>query len=203
VSVASDEKLMLAFKAGEVRAFEQLVQRHRQPVFNFLLRLTGEPTRAEDLLQETWLKVVRGARGYEAKARFTTWLFTLARNLALDSARRERLRKAQSLDEPAGEGRALGESLPAGDPQPDRAAADAALRPVLQAALARLPTEQLEVFLLREYHGISFKEIASITGVPENTVKSRMRYALEGLRRTLAESGIDGEAAQGPERSLA
>ena len=78
---------MLAFKAGDARAFEKLVQRHRTPVFNFILRFTGHRARAEDVLQETWLKVVRSAREYEPKAKFTTWLYTIARNLCVDSAR--------------------------------------------------------------------------------------------------------------------
>src|SRR3954454_13115342 len=94
----SDEELMLAYQRGEVRAFEALTLRHRGPVFNFILRFTGDRARAEDLLQEAWLKVVRGAGDYQPKARFTTWLYTLARNLCVDSSRKERYRQADSLD---------------------------------------------------------------------------------------------------------
>lgn len=193
----SDEQLMLAFRSGDARAFHALVQRHRQAVFNFILRFVGNRQRAEDVLQETWLKVVRGSGEYEPKARFTTWVFTIARNLCVDSARKESYRQADSLDAPAGgdeDGRALGQLVPdEGTPGPDRAAHNARLRPLLERALGALPPEQREVFLLREYHGIGFKEIAEVTGVNENTVKSRMRYALEGLRKRLAELGVDGE----------
>src|SRR5258708_39161050 len=91
---------MLAFSMGEVSAFEALVQRHRGPVFNFIFRSTGQAARAEDLLQETWLKVIRGAPDYEPRARFTTWLYTIARNLCVDSARTQILREALSLDSP-------------------------------------------------------------------------------------------------------
>ena len=87
-------------------------------------------------------------------------------------------------------GDSVGDEVSAG---PERAAHNARLRPMLTKALASLPEEQREVFLLREYHGISFKEIADVTGVNENTVKSRMRYALEGLRKRLSELGVDGE----------
>ena len=182
---------MLAFKAGDARAFETLVRRHRAPVFNFILRFTGHRARAEDVLQETWLKVVRSAREYEAKAKFTTWLYTIARNLCVDSARKESYRQASSLEAPTGngaggdEGRALGEALPDTGASPERGAYNARLRPLIERALASLPEEQREVFLLREYSGIAFKEIAEVTGVSENTVKSRMRYALEGLRRRI------------------
>jgi RNA polymerase sigma-70 factor (ECF subfamily) len=193
---------MLAFKAGDARAFEKLVQRHRTPVFNFILRFTGHRARAEDVLQETWLKVVRSAREYEAKAKFTTWLYTIARNLCVDSARKESYRQASSLEAPTGngagtdEGRPLGEALPDTGASPERGAYNARLRPLIERALASLPEEQREVFLLREYSGIAFKEIAEVTGVSENTVKSRMRYALEGLRRRLAELGVDGDLAE-------
>lgn len=195
----ADEQLMLAFKAGDARAFATLVSRHRQPVFNFILRYVGHRQRAEDLLQETWLKVVRSSNEWEPKARFTTWVYTIARNLCVDSARKEAFRATDSLDAPAsgdeGEGRSKGELVAdEGGASPDRAAHNARLRPVLERAIHSLPAEQREVFLLREYHGIGFKEIAEVTGVNENTVKSRMRYALEGLRKKLAESGVEGEA---------
>lgn len=193
---------MLAFKTGDARAFSTLVTRHRGSVFNFILRYTNHRQRAEDLLQETWLKVVRSSSEYQPKARFTTWVFTIARNLCVDSARKESYRKTDSLDAPVAGGdegdRALGELVP--DQQgasPDRSAHNVRLRPLIEKALRALPDEQREVFLLREYHGVGFKEIADVTGVNENTVKSRMRYALEGLRKRLSELGVDGEMTEG------
>jgi len=201
VESVADETLMLAYKSGDVRSFEQLVRRHRGAVYNFLLRLSGNRQRAEDLLQETWLKVVRSAGTYEARARFTTWVYTIARNLCMDAMRKDSYRKADSLDATQGDGedeRALGEKVPSPDALPDRAAHAQALRPVLEKALGKLPMEQREVFLLREYHGVQFKEIAQVTGVPENTVKSRMRYALEALRKQLAAAGIEGDMAEEP-----
>lgn len=197
----SDERLMLAFQAGDARAFETLVRKHRTPVFNFILRFVGHRARAEDVLQETWLKVVRSAGEYTPKAKFTTWLYTIARNLCVDSARKESYRQASSLEAPAAgadgeEGRPLGEGLPDTGASPERGAYNARLRPLLERALASLPEEQREVFILREYSGIPFKDIAEVTGVSENTVKSRMRYALDGLRRRLADMGVDGDLAE-------
>ena len=205
VESVADETLMLAYKAGDVRSFEQLVRRHRGAVFNFLLRLSNNRQRAEDLLQETWLKVVRSSPTYEAKAKFTTWVYTIARNLCMDAMRKDTYRKADSLDAVAGDGedeRSLGEKVPTPTAAPDRAAHAAALRPVLERALCKLPAEQREVFLLREYHGVQFKEIAEVTGVSENTVKSRMRYALEALRKQLAAAGVEGDMAEEPKGAI-
>lgn len=187
----SDERLMLRFREGDVQAFEELVRRHRTPVFSFLLRLAGDRGRAEDLCQETFLRVVKAAEGWEPRATFRTWVFAMARNLAVDEARRQAFRRTEPLDDPA---------HPAevdGAPGPDRAAEGALLRPKLEAALAALPDEQREVFLLREHAGLRFAEIAEVTGVPENTVKSRMRYALEALRARLAALGIGPDADAG------
>jgi len=183
---------MARFQVGDARAFEVLVRRHRTPVFTFLVRLVGERARAEDLLQETFLRVVRAAPGWEERARFSTWLYGIARNLAIDESRRAAFRRAEPLDRSA-----PGEDPPiarvaSDDPPPDRAAEAALLRPRLEAALASLPAEQREVFLLREQAGLAFREIAQATGAPENTVKSRMRYALEGLRAALESMGIVG-----------
>ncbi len=184
METTSDEQLMLAFKSGDARAFATLVSRHRGAVYNFILRYTGNQARAEDLLQETWLKVVRVEQEYQPKARFTTWVFTIARNLCVDSARKESYRKAESLDAPVGARATRAGPGRDGARRRARAGPRGAQRRgcgrCLQKALAGLPEEQREVFLLREYHGIAFKEIAEVTGVNENTVKSRMRYALEG-----------------------
>ena len=199
---------MLAFKSGDARAFSTLVQRHRGPVYNFILRYVGQRQRAEDVLQETWLKVVRNSSEWEPRARFTTWVYTIARNLCVDSARKESFRKADSLDAPAShdetDGRSKGDLVADESAQhPDRAAHNVRLRPMIEKALESLPTEQREVFLLREYQGIGFKEIAEVTGVNENTVTSRMRYALEGLRKRLGELGVDGETMDADGRTVA
>ena len=192
----TDEQLMRRFQRGEARAFETLMLRHRTAVYSFLLRLTGERTRAEDLAQETFLRLVKGAAAWEPRAAVRTWLFAIARNLAVDAARRQVFRATESLDATAGDGEGPRHAPPAAtDPGPDEAAEAAQLRPKLEAALASLPLEQREVFLLREHAGLSFPEIAEATGVNENTVKSRVRYALLALRERLAADGIVAAAA--------
>jgi RNA polymerase sigma-70 factor (ECF subfamily) len=184
---------MRRFQAGDARAFEALVRRHRSALWNFLLRHVGNRARAEDLLQETFLRAVKASADWEERAKVTTWLFTIARNLTLDELRRNVHRRADPLD---GQDDQQGpiDRTPTDDPSPDVVAEGALLRPRLEAALAALPAEQREVFLLREQGGLGFREISEVTGVPENTVKSRMRYALEGLRRSLAALGVTPEA---------
>lgn len=192
----SDEDLMAAYKAGEVVAYRVLVERHHGPVYRFCLRALRSPEAAADATQEVFLRVVKHAPSWECKAKFTTWLYTLARNWCIDEARKGRFRKTESLNEPAATGRD-GES---GDerqdrvatelPAPDRVVDNRRLRAVLDSAIAELPDEQREVFLLREHGGLPFRDIGELTGVGENTVKSRMRYALHFLQKRLQAAGF-------------
>jgi RNA polymerase sigma-70 factor, ECF subfamily len=186
----ADEVLMLAYQRGDVRAFEILLTRHRRPVFNFILRYVALRETAEDLLQETFLRVIKGAETYQRQAKFTTWLYTIARNLCVDQSRRAKHRKAQSLDAPLNKSDDAGtllDVLPASGIASDRQTVNKELLVRMEAAIGRLVEEQREVFLMREFLDMPFKEIAEVVGVPENTVKSRMRYALEKLRLELDE----------------
>lgn len=183
---------MLAFREGESQAFEPLVTRHRRGLFNFLLRSVQNRSRAEELLQEVFLRVVRSRARYQQTAKFTTWVYTIARNLCVDESRRQKFRRTVSLDASRGRGDREG-----GVSMLDKTAADqvgtddAAEGPRIQKrvadAVARLPDDQREVFLMRQIGGLSFKQIGRAVGAPENTVKSRMRYALEKLRNDLAD----------------
>lgn len=183
---------MTRYRDGDVRAFERLLQRHRRPVFNFLLRQVGNRAQAEEMLQEVFLRVIRGAASYKEQAKFTTWLYTIARNLCVDAARRAEHRRTVSLDAPPGGARGevdrpLGDSVADPGGNTERQAESREIGSRIASAIAALPEEQREVFLMRERSGLPFKEIAAIVGVAENTVKSRMRYALEHLREALAD----------------
>ena len=185
-----DEELMVRYREGSMRAFEVLLERHRQPVFNFLYRFVRSRSTAEDLLQEVFLRVVRNAHSYRPKARFTTWLYTIARNLAIDQTRKARHQRTLSLDQPIGnneEGMSYLDMVPARGRPSDEQLVGRDFAISLYRALDAIPGEQREVFLLRQYHAMPFKEIAQVVGAPLNTVKSRMRYALEGLRLRLVE----------------
>ena len=171
------------------------MKRHKKSIFNFVLRqVRGQPT-AEDLVQDVFVKIVNNAAEFKHEARFTTWAYTIARNVCIDHLRKMSLRKHPSLDQPTreggdgDEGPSLGERI--ADERPgaavDRVAMGAEMGERITRAVEALPDEQREVFLLREVAHVPFKEIAIITGVPENTVKSRMRYALERLQEALVE----------------
>jgi len=186
----TDEDLMVRYQRGEVRAFEVLLTRHRRAIYNFILRFVGDRETAEDLLQEAFLRVIKGAEAYKRQAKFTTWLYTIARNLCVDQTRRRKHRKHASLDAPidaTDDSGTLLDVIPSGEMASDRVAANKQLHATMQRAIEELSEDQREVFLMREVLDLPFKQIADVVGVPENTVKSRMRYALEKLRLELDE----------------
>jgi RNA polymerase sigma-70 factor, ECF subfamily len=191
VGQMSDESLLNQFQDGDPHAFREIVVRHRDRLFRFVRRHVRSATAAEDIVQETFVRVVQNAAEFKKESRFSTWLFAIARNLCIDQLRKNALRRHDSLDQNASadapQGSTFGEKI--ADPQQDveRTATSHELRTRMSAAIDSLPEEQREVFLLRELSAMPFKEIAVITRSPENTVKSRMRYALEHLQEVLSE----------------
>jgi len=187
----TDEALMIRYQRGDSSAFAQLVRRHQTPLYNFAFRQLGAPQVAEDVVQDAFVRVVQNAGDFKHEARFTTWLYTIARNLCIDQMRKRALRRHPSLDESRsseeGEGPTLGEQTADTTANVERDAGGAEIKQRIAKAVETLPNEQREVFLMRELANLPFKEIAEITGVPENTVKSRMRYALERLQEALCE----------------
>ncbi len=186
----SDELLVARFQAGDRAAFTALVRRHQGPLFHFAFRQLRSAPAAEDVVQEAFVRVVQSAAEFKNEARFTTWVYTITRNLCIDHLRKRALRKHPSLDESRGEegdGPTLGEQTADPRASVEREATGTELKERIARAVDTLPDEQREVFLMRELSNLPFKEIAEITGVPENTVKSRMRYALERLQEALSE----------------
>jgi len=188
----SDEALMIRYQRGDKSAFSLLVRRHQSPLYNFALRQIGAPSVAEDVVQEAFVRVVQNATEFKHEARFTTWVYTITRNLCVDQLRKRALRKHPSLDDArgndeGGEGRTLGEQTADPRASVEREATGSELKERITRAVETLPEDQREVFLMREVSNLPFKEIAEIVGVPENTVKSRMRYALERLQQALSE----------------
>lgn len=187
----SDEELLRRFNEGDAEAFEQLVRRFERPLYNFILRSVRRRDRADELLQDVFMKVVQRSGDFKGNSKLSTWLYTIARNLCIDHSRKMVFRRHKSLDAP-GRG-AESDDIPllertATRERPaDRTAIANDIRERIAVAVEELPEEQREVFLMRHVQGMPFKEIAEVVGVPENTVKSRMRYALERLQRALAE----------------
>jgi RNA polymerase sigma-70 factor (ECF subfamily) len=188
---ATDEMLMVRYQRGDREAFAELVRRYKRPIFNFVLRQLRTPALAEDLTQETFLRVVQNAAEFKHESRFSTWIYTITRNLCVDHARRAVHRRHASLDQPSAQSddRPLIESVADAHPRSsvERTVTSSRVADCIVRAIDTLPDEQREVFLLREVAGLSFKDVAEVTGIGENTVKSRMRYALDRLQQALSE----------------
>ena len=176
----SDESLMLAYAHGDAGAFATLYQRHRNPLFGFLLRQTQDRARAEDLFQEVWGRLIQARARYEASAKFTTFLFHIAHNLLIDQSRRARPQAAAEETE-----RVFAQLTDDEGEQPDNRLQRDEQQQRLLAAIAELPDDQRETFLLRAEEGLDVESIATVTGVGFETAKSRLRYALRKLKEAL------------------
>lgn len=177
--VSSDEALMQAYAGGDTEAFAQLYERHKAALYRYLLRGVGDRALAEELYQDVWLRLIQARAGYRPRARFSAWLFTMAHHRMVDHYRSAR-RMEHDPPEPA---------APVHD-QPDAQAENQDRGARLRAAIAGLPFEQREAFLLREERGLSLAEIASVTGVNPETAKSRLRYAVAKLREVLHDETV-------------
>jgi RNA polymerase sigma factor (sigma-70 family) len=181
-----DESLMLAYARGDAASFERLYARHKGPTYRYLLRHTSNRATADELHQDVWMRVVRARERYRPEARFTTWLYTLARHRLVDHFRSKGGVVAASLEQDSADG------LPDTPVEEPASAADPLARVLdeesgsrLLAALADVPGLQRDAFLLHVEAGLSLVEIATLIGVPAETVKSRLRYAYRRLRAAL------------------
>jgi RNA polymerase sigma-70 factor (ECF subfamily) len=189
----SDDELLERFAAGEPAAFGLLLKRYQVPIYNFIARSVRDTEAASDLLQEVFTRVIEHSSQFNRNSKFSTWLYAIARNICIDHQRRMTHRRHASLDGagPNGPRPDSGTAVPwverVAGPQPDvdTSAAAQRLRSRIAQAVDSLPHEQREVFLMRELQQLPFAEIAAVVGVSENTVKSRMRYALERLQEAL------------------
>ncbi len=184
----TDEALMLAWQAGDAAAFDRIYERHRGGVFRYLLRHCRDRATAEELHQDVWLKLIAARARFDAAARFTTWLYSVARNRMIDHWRRNPAQRLVSLDDD-GDGRGIGELLEDSDPagNPQGAATVLQESALLVAALEALPAAQRDAFLLHVEGGLAVGEIAALTSTPAETVKSRLRYAYKRLRASLGD----------------
>ena len=179
VAANQDEALMLAWAGGDAAAFEALYQRHRGPLYRFLLAQVRDRALAEELYQDVWQRVIAARAGWRPEAAFSTWLYRIAHNRLNDHWRAQRHRPPAPLDAE------LRTAALADPDDPERLAGREETRLRLQQALDELPDEQREAVLLRLQQELSLEEIGRITGVGRETVKSRLRYALDKLRARL------------------
>jgi RNA polymerase sigma-70 factor (ECF subfamily) len=190
----ADEELMARYAKDDEAAFEVLLSRYRRPLFGFLYRYLGRTDKAEDVFQETFYEVIRARKRYRPESKFAAWIFRIARNRAVDRLRRDSFREMESLNAEINprqpDGGAKLDRVVDENPNPEAAAQHLQLEEALAEALEQLPEEQKQVFWLKEKAGLTLAEIASLTDVSQNTVKSRLRYALEKIRNELAGRGF-------------
>lgn len=175
---------MLAYRDGDVSAFEILYKRFRGPMYRYLLRQCGSASVAEELFQDVWMSLIRTRERYEVKASFSTFVYQMAHNRLIDYYRKVSGKLPVSYDGNADDN----DGLLADKLQPPiEIKVDTGRRvDQLLQAIGELPEAQREAFLLKEEGGMSLDEIAEATGVNRETVKSRLRYAVNKLRRQLA-----------------
>ena len=185
--IRSDVQLMLDVKAGDEASFEFLLQKYRMPLVNFLYRMVRDRATAEDLAQEVFLRVYRARKQYTPSAKFTTWLFRIATNLALNSVRDNRYHKLEtSLDAPAEDDSAPMMELRSPDMRIDEHLMELARAEIIRRAISSLPEKQRAAVLLHKYEEMDYGEIARIMECSESALKSLLFRAYETLRVQLA-----------------
>jgi RNA polymerase sigma-70 factor, ECF subfamily len=180
----TDEELVARAKAGDLDCFNQLVVRWERPIYALAYRTLGREEEARDVVQEAFLRAYRGLRGFKGEAKFSSWLYRITLNLCRDWSRRER--RAPIVQVPEGT-----DPMDLADEhvQPTESVEDLVARREMSAAVAKamaeLPEEQRTAILLKEYHGLTFQEIAGMLDCPLSTVKTRLYQGLSVLRRRL------------------
>jgi len=188
----ADAELVRAFKEGDTGALDGLIRRYKGPLYAYLVKLSRDRDAADDLLQEVFIKIIKKLDSYGERDKFSAWLFTVAHHAVMDHFRSGSRRREDSLDA-AGEDRVpLGDTLASPEPGPDGILEVEERAGAIQAAFDRLSSEQREVFLMRHYSGLPFREIAEILGVPIGTVLARMSRAMAKMREELGEGGAAG-----------
>jgi RNA polymerase sigma-70 factor, ECF subfamily len=185
-AATTDEDLMLAYAAGDAAAFDALYARHKGGVYRYLLRQCRQGGVADELFQDVWMNLIRARASYAPTAKFTTWLYRLAHNRLIDHYRASAHLTLVSADDEAHVDAIAALPGVRGD-EPQVRAENRELGERLRAAVAALPPAQREAFLLQQEGGLSLAEIAELTGVGTETVKSRLRYALVKLRGDLVD----------------
>jgi len=183
----TDEELVALSMSGDTESFNQLIVRWERPIYALAYRTLGREEEARDVVQETFLRAFRGLKNFRGQAKFSSWIYRIALNLCRDWMRRER----RAPIAPTPEGVDLVEL--AAEQEPAESIEDLVARHdmsrVVARAMAKLPDEQRMAIILKEYHGMTFQEIADLQSVPLSTVKTRLYQGLSVLRRVLQQEG--------------
>jgi RNA polymerase sigma-70 factor (ECF subfamily) len=185
----SDEELVARSIGGDLDSFNQLVVRWERPIYALAYRVIGREEDARDVVQEAFLRAYRGLRGFKGQAKFSSWLYRITLNLCRDWIRRER--RAPTAQAPEGVDLVeLASSEQADVETVEDLVSRRLLGQAVAKAMAQLPDDQRTAIILKEYHGLTFQEIADLLECPLSTVKTRLYQGLSVLRRQLEEAGI-------------
>lgn len=188
-SILGDQELVQAYIKGDQSAIEVLINRHRSKVYTYILLTIKNQQLAEDLFQETFIKVIQSLRDgkYRDNGRFLSWVIRIAHNLIIDHFRKEKQMNSVSNDDTDVD---LFNSKKLSDDNIEELIVSSQIKAEIRSLIYELPEDQREVVLLRHYGGLSFKEIADQTDVSINTALGRMRYALINLRKLISEKEL-------------
>ena len=182
--VRTDEELVTAARAGDLDSFNQLVTRWERPIFALAYRTLGREEEARDVVQEAFLRAFRGLKGFKGEAKFSSWLYRITLNLCRDWIRKERRAPIAQMPEDV-DPLELADERAAPTESVEDLVARREMSDAVSRAMAELPEEQRTAILLKEYHGLTFQEIADTLDCPLSTVKTRLYQGLSVLRRRL------------------
>jgi RNA polymerase sigma-70 factor (ECF subfamily) len=182
-SQPTDEELIARFQNGDTYAFDLLVRRYKDPLLNFIFRFLGDLVESEDIVQETFYRVYKNKHYYKEVAKFSTWIYTIAGNLAKTELRRRKRRKIFSIHKETAAEKEL--ELPDLQSDPEKEVNTVVTEKIIQKAITSLPQKFRQVIVLRDIQGFSYEEISSIIKVPLGTVKSRVNRARLKLQEDL------------------
>lgn len=180
----TDEELITRFQNGDAYAFDLLVRRYKDPLLNFIYRFLGDLVESEDIVQETFYRVYKNKHYYKEVAKFSTWIYTIAGNLAKTELRRRKRRKVFSIHKETAAEKEL--ELPDLQSDPEKEVNTVITEKIIQKAITSLPQKFRQVIVLRDIQGFSYEEISSIIKVPLGTVKSRVNRARLKLQKDLS-----------------
>ncbi len=178
-----DDKLMAQGAAGDEQAFRILVERWERPVFAFMVRMLGSREDAQDLVQETFMRMISAAGNYQASGQFQSWLFRIAGNQARSRLRRRKILRWLPFDHDR-------DDLPAHDASPLEELERAEIRAEMRRCIAKLPVRQREALLLKQYQGLKYREIAEAMDLSVAAVQMLLHRAMEALRKEYARKGL-------------
>jgi RNA polymerase sigma-70 factor (ECF subfamily) len=179
----TDEQLIARFQLGDVQAFDILVHRYKDQLLNFVYRFVGNRSDAEDIVQETFLRVYKNKHYYKEIAKFSTWVYTIAGNLAKTELRRRKRHKIFSVSNFVNEERDY--DIPDREHSPEKKVDSTIQENIIQKAIEKLPTKFKEVIILRDIQGFAYEEISQILNIPLGTVKSRVNRGRLKLQEDL------------------